>query len=540
VENDNNNNPLSPIQSEDEKSNDTVDQLTSLTPEPNNTLPATVENQEGQNETQRQTQQFQDRVNQKKTALAERKRTGIDEVDELQARLAVDKDEEAERQRNINKEMEENAEEAKKKSLEEDLLKQYIDHKQKRLDAGQPFQPIEKFEQMIEIKQSEADELKAAADQKIADKLEEDKRKEELKKQQEVEEEKNAIKTQENQVEAARQLKEEKDKQQAEKDKAVQDKMNEEDRSVDFQNFDEYWESRSTGQKILTGISLFLGAFSGNNRSGIDVINDQIEKNIEAKNLKAKLSREEYWKEKEYGLKVAQAQVNKMKANIQNVKAQAELQQLSQKMLTDAQAAKAQRALQTKQFSGEGLSRRDLLQLDQKEAKNYVPIGDGTFHRAFASDSAINKFRDESVDAEAAFKGLTRLQEILDIPGKEFNLTVRAEAATIQTSLKGALRIALFGPGVMTDTEQKLADKIIANPTDVFQLDSSAKAKIGVLLKKVEQGKRDRARSVGIELPKSKNEQRIEQMQEANKNSKKKFSRAEIINALIARGNWDS
>jgi len=535
VENDNNNNPLSPIQSQDEKSNDTVDQLTSLTPEPNNALPATVENQEDQNETQRKTQQFQDRVNQQKTALAERKRTGIDEVDELQARIALDKAEEAERQRNKNKEIEENAEEAKKKSIEEDLLKQYIDHKQKRLDAGQPFQPIEKFEQMIEIKQSEADQLKTIEDQKIADKLEEDKRKEELKKQQEVEEEKNAIKTQENQVEAARQIKEEKAEQQAEKDKAVQDKMDEEDKSVNFQNFDEYWESRSTGQKILTGISLFLGAFSGNNKSGIDVINQQIERNIKEKSEKRKLSLTEKHKQREHDLKALRLKLDRIGLNIQNATAQAKLGQL--KLDTDQKIAEARskRALQAKQISGEGLTRTDLLKLDQKEAKNYVPVGNGKFHRAFADVAAINKFRDESVDAEAAYDGLSELKRILDLPAKELDFTLRAKAKTLQTSLKGSLRIALFGPGVMTDTEQKLADQIIANPTDILQLDSSARAKIDVLLKKVEQGKRARARSIGIQLPKSTNELKIEQMQKKNPN----MSRPKIINALIKANKWD-
>ena len=74
------------------------------------------------------------------------------------------------------------------------------------------------------------------------------------------------------------------------------------------------------------------------------------------------------------------------------------------------------------------------------------------------------------------------VQEIEELNAKVgSNLIPSNEAAarieTTLNQLKGQLRTELIGPGAVTDTERKFLDQMLANPTDIFELNNMARLK---------------------------------------------------------------
>lgn len=221
----------------------------------------------------------------------------------------------------------------------------------------------------------------------------------------------------------------------------------------------------------------------------------------------------------------------------------AKLNEISQRLEMDKQAAvQQQRALMEKKLaaqklaSEEGLSREEIFELDPKVQSRAVFFSDGKARIAVDAQSAKNIRTEILPSAQTALRGINRLQELADeFAGGSLSLEARAEAQTIQQALKGALRLELFGPGVMTDTEQKLADKIIGNPAKLTTLSSIEKKKLETLEDKIVQGTRDRLKISGINLPPTKNERKLEILMKRNP----KLSKAQAINALIQTNRWE-
>jgi|DEB0MinimDraft_3_1074331.scaffolds.fasta_scaffold00156_4 hypothetical protein len=73
-------------------------------------------------------------------------------------------------------------------------------------------------------------------------------------------------------------------------------------------------------------------------------------------------------------------------------------------------------------------------------------------------------------------KGVDGLLKILGTTGKAFSPKLRAEAETLTAMLKGSLRLAIVGPGAMSESEIKLLDRVVANPTSFKKTDGQVKA----------------------------------------------------------------
>ena len=62
------------------------------------------------------------------------------------------------------------------------------------------------------------------------------------------------------------------------------------------------------------------------------------------------------------------------------------------------------------------------------------------------------------------------------------------------------MRLDILGPGTVTDSDRKLLESIVRNPTDVFSLSSSNKKALEGLLSRATNGITTRAQSLGLQV----------------------------------------
>ena len=95
--------------------------------------------------------------------------------------------------------------------------------------------------------------------------------------------------------------------------------------------------------------------------------------------------------------------------------------------------------------------------------------------------------------------GIGRLLEILDTPGKRFDLDLKKESNTIVGLLTGALRVPIVGPGAFSEPERQLIEGIIANPTKLFSIDSNTRTSLDTLAKRMRDNRDSYAKLIGLD-----------------------------------------
>lgn len=81
--------------------------------------------------------------------------------------------------------------------------------------------------------------------------------------------------------------------------------------------------------------------------------------------------------------------------------------------------------------------------------------------------------------------GIKELKTLAD-KGSSLSIQDRARAQTIAAMLKGQLRTEIVGPGAVSESEWKLLDAIVANPTNFTQLSSTAKTSLGAVEERIQ------------------------------------------------------
>ena len=136
---------------------------------------------------------------------------------------------------------------------------------------------------------------------------------------------------------------------------------------------------------------------------------------------------------------------------------------------------------------------------------------DLTFNKGSAglapSDQDAKDFRTMSSDADI---GIQMIQEALDQDEKLSALTrrmpvtwaggnkIRAEIKTKLNLLRGKLRLAVIGPGAVSEYEQKILLEVIGDPTKFFQFDTNSRARLKELQRIMAQGVKVRGEHLGL------------------------------------------
>ncbi len=77
----------------------------------------------------------------------------------------------------------------------------------------------------------------------------------------------------------------------------------------------------------------------------------------------------------------------------------------------------------------------------------------------------------------------------------------RSTSEVLASMLKGSLRTQILGPGAVSDRERELLDAIVANPTVIFSLDKSNKARLDTLLETINDNRDNKAKFYGVTAP---------------------------------------
>jgi len=260
-----------------------------------------------------------------------------------------------------------------------------------------------------------------------------------------------------------------------------------------------YWSNASTGQKILAGIGLAFASLNPQAmQSALGSINRAIDRDIEAQKLEILKKKEKMGQakglvaqfQKKFGSLAAAEQAAKMAAL---EKAKLKMEMIAGQTKSQTMQAKARQAISQIEMS----MIEQKSKLDKELEKKRIDIGGykGTINNV----QEAKDFREAMNNLSGAKNSINRLLEINEQTGKSLSPNTRAEAKTLQKTLIGALRVPIVGPGAMSEKELELLNDLVANPTDIFALDSNNKTKLKTLMRTLEQKADEQAKNLGLE-----------------------------------------
>lgn len=125
----------------------------------------------------------------------------------------------------------------------------------------------------------------------------------------------------------------------------------------------------------------------------------------------------------------------------------------------------------------------------------------GTFEGRAPSNAEAKQFRDAVVSAEEAIPMLRRLYEMAeggDFDANFFSPTERAEATALRNQLIGKLRVAMVGPGALSEMEMKKILDTIPNPYEFFSTDYGSRSSLVAVARTLLNSVDSRAAAYGI------------------------------------------
>ena len=285
----------------------------------------------------------------------------------------------------------------------------------------------------------------------------------------------------------------------------------------------DYWADKSTGSKIAAAIAMGLGAYAsamtGTQNAPMQIINDAISRDLN-------LQKEKYQRAKDRGATIKSqysdlvarlgdqeaAELTLMNAAYKNIEMklaaqaaattnqvqQMNIQKLRQEIDLSKQQADAKRAekmMMQKLATGQaGDVNPELLPEDAR--KRY--ISDKNFGGLARSEEGAKKVSESLIEYRNAKDLLGTLQEIQKIGGKSLSPELRARAETAAAALKGKLRGTIVGPGAVSESEWKLLNDIVKNPTDFFTLDSRTQERLNSISNLLDTNMKNTAQAYGV------------------------------------------
>jgi hypothetical protein len=98
----------------------------------------------------------------------------------------------------------------------------------------------------------------------------------------------------------------------------------------------------------------------------------------------------------------------------------------------------------------------------------------------------LAKFRTEYRSLAHAERSIERLIEINEMTGESLSPTLKGEAKALLPAIKAALRTEIIGVGTVSNYEQELINDVVAGAADFWSLESSDRAKLAVILRRVQ------------------------------------------------------
>lgn len=293
------------------------------------------------------------------------------------------------------------------------------------------------------------------------------------------------------------------------------------------------WRNMSTGNKVLAGIGLALGSFGGaRGNTAVEVIKGAIDTDIAAQ--KANIAKAGETVKEQGGIlaemrakfgddRMAEAAtrnayLDQMKLKISGIeqrhasplikanalKAVGMIEQEQAKTQVEFDKALQAKMAQMRLMGGNATQTDvDIMNLPDEQRKDYMARrvrADGV--DGFAGTSERAKVLQESVTTTQNNRRMVK--DLLSLGSKEgrqfIPSEVKAQAQVLQAVLKGGLRTEIVGPGAMNESEMKLLDDVVANPTLVMQ--ANARAALLKLDQVLERNMQGRLKGEGIQYKK--------------------------------------
>jgi hypothetical protein len=102
------------------------------------------------------------------------------------------------------------------------------------------------------------------------------------------------------------------------------------------------------------------------------------------------------------------------------------------------------------------------------------------------TSTELAKFRTEYRSLAHAERSIQRLIEINEMTGESLSPTLKGEAKALLPAIKAALRTEIIGVGTVSNYEQELINDVVAGAADFWSLEASDRAKLAVILSRVQ------------------------------------------------------
>lgn len=268
----------------------------------------------------------------------------------------------------------------------------------------------------------------------------------------------------------------------------IQKRLEEDEKAIEQVDPKDYFEGKSTWQKVLGGIGMFLGSITPEGAKNVaSIIEKEINRDIEAQKTNIKLRQDK--KDSRFKLLIDKYGSEEA-ALLAKKKGAFDLMDLQMKKLelqsrnaeTRAKIAMGREELNLKRQEL-GVKLQSEMMKQQKEfSKGAVPGYQGTIQ----DEKAARDFRGQLASAKSAYSEIDNLLKINNQSGASLSPSLRASAGQSQALLLGQLREILVGPGSMSEGDRSLMEDAIANPTSFFSLKSSNKIKLDKLKQSIQ------------------------------------------------------
>ena len=314
-------------------------------------------------------------------------------------------------------------------------------------------------------------------------------------------------------------------RQKAELDAKIQEFQKTESKydAIDNQRF---FNKGGTLNKIISMVAAGFGGYASGRYGGPNVYLDLIDKEVKSDIQQQKLDREDEVAKQNAAYKKIKQLADRYQMAVDNDFAKKKLDLLSKKMDQKIAGNRNKLAIQnlkqqdysriTKPLSRKAFTELDFKYPDMKLRDRAMTGRDG---QVFIVDSAATKKKleeqiENNTGAVQAIDQLIQLTPNLSMfekfPGAGRFSVNRKLADATRDALVGKLRLELFGPGVMTDTEREQAKKIIGDPGALFEMDKTKIAALQNIRWKLKYAERERLRRAGVQVPMSPNDLKVE------------------------------